>query len=158
MFFFFWRKLALIQKLVKVVTLLYLIIFLQDPRFNPEIDKKTGYTTHSILCMPICNHDGDVVGVAQVINKVTGSHEFLPKDEEVRAYCMQHPQSWYCITSLKHFPLVMQFFEYISCIVIANSWKRYVMKWPHTRWKLLHKGLIKLAVQNHFCVTLLVLQ
>ncbi|XP_071828467.1 cGMP-specific 3',5'-cyclic phosphodiesterase-like isoform X3 [Apostichopus japonicus] len=55
----------------------------EDPRFNPQVDKRTGYTTHSILCMPICNHDGDVVGVAQVINKVTGAHEFTNKDEEV---------------------------------------------------------------------------
>ncbi|XP_072027389.1 cGMP-specific 3',5'-cyclic phosphodiesterase-like isoform X1 [Amphiura filiformis] len=55
----------------------------EDPRFNPEIDKKTGFRTHSILCMPICSHDGEVVGVAQVINKITGSHEFTQKDEEV---------------------------------------------------------------------------
>ncbi|XP_072177663.1 cGMP-specific 3',5'-cyclic phosphodiesterase-like isoform X4 [Diadema setosum] len=55
----------------------------EDKRFNPEVDKMTGYKTHSILCMPICNHDGEVVGVAQVINKITGSHEFTGKDEEV---------------------------------------------------------------------------
>ncbi|XP_022096548.1 cGMP-specific 3',5'-cyclic phosphodiesterase-like isoform X3 [Acanthaster planci] len=55
----------------------------EDPRFNPEVDKRTGYRTYSILCMPIINHDGDVIGVAQVINKVSGSHEFTNKDEEV---------------------------------------------------------------------------
>ena len=32
----------------------------QDPRFNAEIDKTTGYKTHSILCMPIKSHDGEV--------------------------------------------------------------------------------------------------
>ncbi|XP_041476660.1 cGMP-specific 3',5'-cyclic phosphodiesterase-like isoform X4 [Lytechinus variegatus] len=56
----------------------------EDKRFNPEVDKITGYKTHSIMCMPICNHDGEVVGVAQVINKITGSHEFATKDEEVQ--------------------------------------------------------------------------
>ncbi|XP_038046831.1 cGMP-specific 3',5'-cyclic phosphodiesterase-like isoform X4 [Patiria miniata] len=55
----------------------------EDPRFNPEVDKRTGYRTYSILCMPIINHEGDVIGVAQVINKVSGSHEFTNKDEEV---------------------------------------------------------------------------
>ncbi|NP_001029121.1 sperm phosphodiesterase 5 [Strongylocentrotus purpuratus] len=56
----------------------------EDKRFNPEVDKITGYKTHSIMCMPICNHDGEVVGVAQVINKITGSHEFAAKDEEAQ--------------------------------------------------------------------------
>ena len=34
--------------------------FLQDPRFNPAVDKDTGYRTHSILCMPIKNQDSEV--------------------------------------------------------------------------------------------------
>lgn len=44
----------------------------QDPRFNCEIDLKTGYKTNSILSMPICNYEGDVIGVAQIINKTNG--------------------------------------------------------------------------------------
>ncbi|XP_078354204.1 cGMP-specific 3',5'-cyclic phosphodiesterase-like [Oculina patagonica] len=54
-----------------------------DPRFNPEIDKATGYRTHSILCMPIKSHDGEVIGVAQIINKKSGEHQFTQKDEKV---------------------------------------------------------------------------
>ncbi|XP_046371054.1 cGMP-specific 3',5'-cyclic phosphodiesterase-like [Haliotis rufescens] len=54
-----------------------------DPRFNQAIDKKTGYRTHSILCMPIVNHDGEVIGVAQIINKIYGSHDFVAKDIEI---------------------------------------------------------------------------
>ncbi|KXJ28648.1 cGMP-specific 3',5'-cyclic phosphodiesterase [Exaiptasia diaphana] len=54
-----------------------------DPRFNREIDKATGYKTHSILCMPIKSHDGEVVGVAQIINKKSKTHHFTEKDEEV---------------------------------------------------------------------------
>ena len=42
-----------------------------DPRFNPTIDEQTGYTTHSILCMPICIR-GLVIGVVQMINKSDG--------------------------------------------------------------------------------------
>lgn len=44
----------------------------EDPRFNCEIDQKTGYKTKNILSMPICNYEGDVIGVAQIINKTTG--------------------------------------------------------------------------------------
>ncbi|KAL4232240.1 hypothetical protein ACF0H5_009814 [Mactra antiquata] len=60
-----------------------------DPRFNKDIDKKTGYQTHSILCMPIQNHDSEIIGVAQIINKITGNHEFEEQDVEVfRKYLM----------------------------------------------------------------------
>ncbi|XP_049880537.1 cGMP-specific 3',5'-cyclic phosphodiesterase-like isoform X2 [Pectinophora gossypiella] len=54
-----------------------------DPRFNSEIDARTGYKTDLILCMPICNYEGDVVGVAQIINKTDGSKEFSNRDVEV---------------------------------------------------------------------------
>ncbi|XP_060078582.1 cGMP-specific 3',5'-cyclic phosphodiesterase-like isoform X2 [Ylistrum balloti] len=53
-----------------------------DPRFNQDVDKKTGYRTHSILCMPILSYDEEIVGVAQIINKVDGPHEFTVQDEE----------------------------------------------------------------------------
>ncbi|CAF0854401.1 unnamed protein product, partial [Didymodactylos carnosus] len=52
----------------------------KDPRFNKEVDIKTGYRTHSICCMPILNKDNVVIGVAQIINKKTGTHEFTNKD------------------------------------------------------------------------------
>lgn len=43
-----------------------------DPRFNCEIDQKTGYKTNVMLSMPISNYEGDVIGVAQIINKTNG--------------------------------------------------------------------------------------
>lgn len=43
-----------------------------DPRFNCEIDLKTGYKTNHILSLPICNYEGEVIGVAQIINKTNG--------------------------------------------------------------------------------------
>ncbi|XP_046371540.1 cGMP-specific 3',5'-cyclic phosphodiesterase-like isoform X2 [Haliotis rufescens] len=55
----------------------------EDPRFNQEVDKRTGYTTHSILCLPIINYEGEVIGVAQIINKIDGNHEFTRQDEEL---------------------------------------------------------------------------
>ncbi len=44
----------------------------QDSRFNQQIDKKTGYRTHNILCMPLINKHGIAIGVTQVLNKRGG--------------------------------------------------------------------------------------
>jgi len=63
-------------------TIIILFVFAQDPRFNREIDHMTGYTTNLILCVPICNYDNDVIGVAQIINKTDGSHSFTEHDVE----------------------------------------------------------------------------
>jgi len=43
-----------------------------DNRFNPAFDKKTGYRTRSILCMPLKNKNGKTIGVTQVLNKRGG--------------------------------------------------------------------------------------
>ncbi|KAM5284673.1 cAMP and cAMP-inhibited cGMP 3',5'-cyclic phosphodiesterase 10A isoform 2-T3 [Hipposideros larvatus] len=50
-----------------------------DPRFNREVDLYTGYTTRNILCMPIVSR-GRVIGVVQMVNKITGS-AFSKTDE-----------------------------------------------------------------------------
>jgi sigma-B regulation protein RsbU (phosphoserine phosphatase) len=43
-----------------------------DPRFNPDIDKSTGYKTRCILTIPLIGHDDALVGVLQVLNKRDG--------------------------------------------------------------------------------------
>lgn len=50
-----------------------------DARFNPEVDKRTGYHTRTILCMPMRNKDGAIVGVFQLLNKRSGG--FNREDE-----------------------------------------------------------------------------
>ncbi|KAM8933477.1 dual 3',5'-cyclic-AMP and -GMP phosphodiesterase 11A [Pelodytes ibericus] len=55
----------------------------QDRRFSDEIDKLTGYKTKSLLCMPIRNSDGEIIGVAQAINKTPGGVPFIEDDEKV---------------------------------------------------------------------------
>lgn len=54
-----------------------------DPRFNKEVDLQTGYHTKSLLCKPVKNNEGEVVGVAQIINKMPGPVPFTEEDEEV---------------------------------------------------------------------------
>ncbi len=53
-----------------------------DPRFNKEIDKKTGYKTKTILCMPMRNLNHEIVGVFQVLNKF-GNEHFSTEDEDL---------------------------------------------------------------------------
>lgn len=53
-----------------------------DPRFNREIDKKTGYRTKSLLSMPIVNQRGVCIGVVQALNKTTGEGQFTDADVE----------------------------------------------------------------------------
>lgn len=54
----------------------------QDGRFNAEVDNMTGYRTRSMLCHPIKDSNGEVIGVAQVINKTNGD-SFNRGDEAV---------------------------------------------------------------------------
>lgn len=42
----------------------------EDERFNPDVDRSSGYTTKSILCMPVTNEKGKVIGAFQAINKM----------------------------------------------------------------------------------------
>ena len=52
-----------------------------DSRFNPEVDKKTGYRTKTILCIPIKNFNQEIIGVFQVLNKF--DEYFTPDDEDL---------------------------------------------------------------------------
>jgi len=59
-----------------------------DLRFNPSFDRKTGFFTRSILCVPVTNKSGMVIGVTQVLNKRGGA--FNDDDEaRLRAFTSQ---------------------------------------------------------------------
>jgi signal transduction histidine kinase len=51
-----------------------------DKRFDPFWDKKTGYRTRSILCVPMKNHHGRILGVIQALNKARDGY-FTMDDE-----------------------------------------------------------------------------
>lgn len=50
-----------------------------DERFNPEIDRKTGYRTRNLLTFPLENSQGELIGVLQALNKRDAA--FTPGDE-----------------------------------------------------------------------------
>ncbi len=59
-----------------------------DLRFNPSFDKQTGYFTRSILCVPVANKSGKVIGVTQILNKRGGP--FTTEDEQrLKAFTAQ---------------------------------------------------------------------
>ena len=44
----------------------------QDPRFNRDVDLKTGFRTRSVLCLPLHDRRGDVFAVTQLLNRRDG--------------------------------------------------------------------------------------
>ena len=49
-----------------------------DPRFEPDIDRKLGFKTKQLMCLPIRNEAGAIIGVLQLLNKTEG---FTDEDE-----------------------------------------------------------------------------
>lgn len=52
-----------------------------DPRFNPEVDRQTGYRTRCMMTLPLIGHDESLEGVLQVLNKDGGV--FSAEDEQI---------------------------------------------------------------------------
>jgi putative nucleotidyltransferase with HDIG domain len=44
-----------------------------DPRFDRSADQSTGYQTRCILCVPLRNQVGEIMGVLEAINKIDGT-------------------------------------------------------------------------------------
>jgi len=65
----------------------------EDPTFNRAVDEQTGYRTKSVMCVPVMNSTGEVLGVAQMINKMDHGGDtvtFSDQDEKLlRAFISQ---------------------------------------------------------------------
>jgi len=55
-----------------------------DERFNPEVDGRTGFTTKSLLAIPLKNETGKCIGVIQMLNKKNEDDKVVSfgKDDE----------------------------------------------------------------------------
>jgi putative methionine-R-sulfoxide reductase with GAF domain len=66
----------------------------QDDRFNPSVDKKTGFRTRSIICYPIRDSSGKVTGAIEMINKKgnegTTDAVFTKNDERMLEMLANH--------------------------------------------------------------------
>ena len=56
----------------------------EDPRFNQEVDQKSGYKTRNLICVPLRDADGEVVGAFEGINR-NDDKAFTEEDVE----CLQ---------------------------------------------------------------------
>lgn len=60
----------------------------QDPRFNKEVDAKTGFRTRNMICMPVLGSNLGLLGVIQVLNKKSGN--FATYDESLLSQLAVH--------------------------------------------------------------------
>ena len=65
-----------------------------DERFNRSVDQRTGYRTRTILAIPLLDHDGVMVGVAQVLNRREGV--FTDEDEMLPEGLAANAARWPC--------------------------------------------------------------
>ncbi|KAG3115277.1 hypothetical protein PI124_g5658 [Phytophthora idaei] len=58
-----------------------------DPNFDSQYDQRNGYQTRSMLCVPVRNGANNIVGVMQVLNKISVDKKasFCDEDEEFLA-------------------------------------------------------------------------
>ena len=52
-----------------------------DPRFYSDVDKKSGFRTKNIICIPLINKKGKCIGALQALNKKSG--DFTDSDREL---------------------------------------------------------------------------
>lgn len=52
-----------------------------DERFQRGVDLQTGFDTRNMLCQPVRNQEGEIIGVVQVLNRAEGS--FSDQDESL---------------------------------------------------------------------------
>lgn len=74
-----------------------------DPRFYSEVDKKSGFRTRNIMCVPLVNWAGRCIGALQSLNKRSG--DFTDDDMELFTFI-----SHYVTIALEN----MKFFEELT--------------------------------------------
>jgi len=87
-----------------------------DPRFNPQVDAATGYRTHEILCVPMTNTHGEVVGVIQALNRREGA--FGAEDEELLG-ALAGPAASAIENALLHEEIERLFEGFVQASVVA---------------------------------------
>ncbi|MFA5182827.1 MAG: GAF domain-containing protein [Syntrophales bacterium] len=88
-----------------------------DERFNRSVDEKTGYTTKSILCVPIRTMKGEIIGAAQMLNKKKGrfNKEDMNLLESMTTQAAITLQSIGIVEKMKKFRAKeMEFFDLVS--------------------------------------------
>ncbi|XP_069496347.1 cGMP-dependent 3',5'-cyclic phosphodiesterase isoform X1 [Ambystoma mexicanum] len=92
------------------------------PLFYRGVDDSTGFRTRNILCFPIKNESNEVIGVAELVNKINGPG-FTKFDEDLATAF-----SIYCGISIAHSLLYKKVHEAQFRSHLANEMMMYHMK------------------------------
>ncbi|MBC8290095.1 MAG: sigma-54-dependent Fis family transcriptional regulator [Planctomycetes bacterium] len=72
---------GIVGSVVRTGTTIHVPDAYADDRFNQQVDKKTGYRTRNLLCVPLLDGDQSLIGAFEGINKNDGS--FDADDEDI---------------------------------------------------------------------------
>lgn len=89
----------------------------EDRRFNPAVDRSTGYRTRNILCLPISIAGGAKVGVMEILNKRGGPFS-IGDQRRLAALCAQAAVS---IENAQLFEQISNSRNYNECILRSMS-------------------------------------
>ncbi|XP_064905718.1 cGMP-dependent 3',5'-cyclic phosphodiesterase isoform X2 [Columba livia] len=110
------------------------------PLFYRGVDDSTGFRTRNILCFPIKNESQEVIGVAELVNKINGPW-FSKFDEDLATAF-----SIYCGISIAHSLLYKKVNEAQYRSHLANEMMMYHMKVSDDEYtKLLSEGIQPVA-------------
>ncbi|XP_038622556.1 cGMP-dependent 3',5'-cyclic phosphodiesterase [Tachyglossus aculeatus] len=120
------------------------------PLFYRGVDDSTGFRTRNILCFPIKDENHEVIGVAELVNKINGPW-FSKFDEDLATAF-----SIYCGISIAHSLLYKKVNEAQYRSHLANEMMMYHMKVSDDEYtKLLRDGIQPVAAidSNFACFT-----
>jgi adenylate cyclase len=84
-----------------------------DPRFNRKVDDLTGFRTRNMLCLPISDKEGTIIGLTQVLNKRDGSFS----EHDIRRLTSLTAQASAAIENAKLFENVLTMRNYNESIL-----------------------------------------
>lgn len=87
-----------------------------DSETARKTDKKTGYRTCSLLCMPVLSPDGDLIGVTQLVNKKKPG-EFPEYDPTEEPEVPEYFQASFDMSDQKY----MQIFNNQAGVILQNA-------------------------------------
>ncbi|XP_077983621.1 LOW QUALITY PROTEIN: cGMP-dependent 3',5'-cyclic phosphodiesterase-like [Glandiceps talaboti] len=106
------------------------------PLFYRGVDETTGFRTRNILCFPIKDESKKVIGIAELCNKINGSH-FTKHDEEVAtAFAV------YCGISIVHGLLYKKVKDAQYRSKLSNELMMYHMQINVAEWERLTNAAI----------------
>lgn len=113
-----------------------------DPRFDKDVDKATGYHTKSILAFPLVNTEDVVLGVFQVINKLDNQ---LFNEDDITL--LQH-LSLYVASNVENHLLQRKLKKSSEDVIYRLSYATK-FKDPETQYHIIRVGLYSEELARH---------